>query len=289
MVETGIVEIGDLALESGLVLENVQLAYERTGRPGAPLVLVCHALTENHAAVGTDESQGWWSGLVGVGKSIDTNEVSVISFNALGGNDGSTGPFAINPVTGGLYRNSFPEVTIRDMVHAERKALTVLGVNRVCAIIGGSLGGMRVLEWGIMYPEDMDILFPMAVTPHSNKIGGVLHQPENITNDMGGFYPLLRAMKTHDIGRGRGGVEIASHRISAKVVAFAFTHDPLYSSEDIRAFVHLIPHSTYCLVNTKNGHDRFLSDFEKWGFVIKQSMEVAKCRQSKLPYSASAL
>jgi homoserine acetyltransferase len=288
-VKTGIVEIGNLTLESGVVLENVQLAYERKGSLDRPIVLVCHALTGSHVTVGTDENPGWWSGLVGQGKSIDTNELSVISFNALGGSDGSTGPLAVNPATGELYRNLFPEVTIRDMVHAERRALTVLGVNRLRVVIGGSLGGMRVLEWGILYPEDMDILFPMASTSQSTKIGSMQSPLGNSGNDMESFYPLIRAMNTHDIGRGRGGVEIASRRISAKVVAFAFTHDPMFPTDEIRTFVHQIPNSIYCLVNTTNGHEGFLTEFEKWGLVIKQSMEVAVCRQSKLLYLASAL
>lgn len=288
-MKTGIVEIGNLTLESGVVLENVQLAYERKGRLDRPIVLVCHALTGSHVTVGTDENPGWWSGLVGQGKSIDTNELSVISFNALGGSDGSTGPLAVNPATGELYRNLFPEVTIRDMVHAERKALTILGVNRLRGVIGGSLGGMRVLEWGILYPKDMDILFPMASTSQSPKCGRMLSPLGQSGNDMESFYPLIRAMNTHDIGRGRGGVEIASRRISAKVVAFAFTHDPMFPTEEIRTFVHLIPNSIYCLVNTTNGHEGFLTEFEKWGLVINQSMEVAVCRQSKSLYLASAL
>ena len=103
-------------------------------------------------------------------KGLIRMKFSVISFNALGGNDGSTGPLSINPVTGEPYRNLFPEVTIRDMVHAERKALTTLGINQFRAVMGGALGGMRVLEWGILYPEDMDILFPMAAIPQSNKV-----------------------------------------------------------------------------------------------------------------------
>lgn len=286
IVKTGIVEIGNMTLESGVVLENVQLAYERKGSLDRPNVLVCHALTGSHMTVGTDDNPGWWSGLIGQGKSIDTNELSVISFNALGGSNGSTGPLAVNPATGEVYRNLFPEVTIRDMVHAERRALTVLGVNRLRAVIGGSLGGMRVLEWGILYPEDMDILFPMAATPQS---GSNLSPFGNSRNDMESFYPLIRAMNTHDIGRDRGGIEIASSQISAKVVAFAFTHDPIYPTEEIRTFVYLIPNSIYCLVNTKNDHESFLTEFEKWGLVIKQSMEVAVCRQSKSLYLASAL
>jgi len=288
-VKTGIVEIGKMTLESGVVLENVQLAYERKGSLDRPIVLVCHALTGSHVTVGTDENPGWWSGLVGQGKSIDTNGLSVISFNALGGSNGSTGPLSVNPATGEFYRNLFPEVTIRDMVHAERRALTVLGVKRLRAVIGGSLGGMRVLEWGILYPEDMDILFPMAVAPQSTKIGSGPSPFGNSRNDMESFYPLIRAMNTHDIGRDRGGIEIASSLISAKVVAFAFTNDPMCPTEVTRTFVHMIPNSIYCLVNTKNGHESFLTEFEKWGLVINQSMEVAVCRQSKSLYLASAL
>ena len=79
-----------------------------------------------------------------------------------------------------------------------------------------------------MYPEDMDVLFPMAVTPQLTKIGSRPSPFGNSRNDMESFYPLIRAMNTHDIGRERGGIEMASIRISAKVVAFAFTHDPMY-------------------------------------------------------------
>ncbi|KAA0955835.1 alpha/beta fold hydrolase [Sporosarcina sp. ANT_H38] len=288
-METGIVEIGNLTLESGVILRDVQLAYERKGSLDRPVVLVCHALTGNHTTVGTDESPGWWSGLIGPGKTIDTNQNCVISINALGGSDGSTGPLTVNPDTGEAYRNLFPEVTIRDMVHAERKALAILGVNRIRAIIGGAFGGMRALEWGILYPDDMDILYPMAAKSQSNKIGNSSYTKKNNDNEMESFYPLIRAMKSHNIGRGRGGVELASRRITAKVVALAFTNDLMYSTEEIRAFVHLIPNSIYCLVNTKHGHDSFLTEFEKWGLVVKQSMEVAKWRQSKSLYLVSAL
>ena len=289
IVETEIIKIGNLTLESGVVLRNVQLAYERKGSLDRPIVLVCHALTGNHVTVGTAENPGWWSGFVGPNKSINTNEFSVITFNALGGSDGSTGPLSVNPDTGNSYRNQFPEVTLRDMVHAERLALKLLGVNQLSAVIGGALGGMRVLEWGILYPEVMDLLIPMGAKPQSAKSGNVLYPFENSGNAMENFYPLIRAMKTHDIGRGRGGIELASRRITAKMVAMAFTDDPLYSTEEVRKFVHLIPNSIYCLVNTKQGHDSYLTEFEKWGLVIKQSMEVAKCRQSRLLYSASAL
>lgn len=304
-MRTGFVNIGSLRLESGIMLENVQLAYERIiGRPDAQTVLVCHALTESHETVGTDKNPGWWSGLIGRGKSIDTNQFSVISFNVLGGCDGSTGPLSINPSTGEPYDSRFPEITIRDMVHAERKALTVLGVERLRAVIGASLGGMRVLEWGILYAEDMDVLVPIAVTPKLNAYGVGMHAIGNDTSfssdeyagpafvkhfDPNSYYTLLGAMNTHDIGRGRGGIQKASHQLSAKVVALAFTHDLIYPTEEIQAFAHLVEDSSYILINTEYGHDGFLTEFDKWGLIIKQFMEVAVCRRSKSLYSVSAL
>ncbi len=301
---TGFVNIGSLRLESGITLENVQLAYERIGRPEAQTVLVCHTLTGDHETVGTTKNPGWWSGLVGPGKSVDTNQYSVISFNVLGGCDGSTGPLSINPSTGESYDSLFPEITIRDMVHAERKALTVLGVDRLLAVIGASLGGMRVLEWGILYAEDMDVLIPIAVTPTLGAYGVGLHA---IGSDIGlgndaftgstlvkhfdpnSYFTLLGAMNTHDIGRGRGGIASAARQFSAKVVVFAYTHDLIYPAEEIQAFAHLVENSSYVLMNTEYGHGGFLTEFDKWGLIIKQFMEVAVCRQSKSLYSVSAL
>ncbi len=301
---TGFVNIGSLRLESGIMLENVQLAYERIGRPEEQTVLVCHALMGNHETVGTTKNPGWWSGLVGPGKSVDTNQFSVISFNVLGGCDGSTGPSSVNPSTGESYDSLFPEVTIRDMVHAERKALTILGVDRLRAVIGASLGGMRVLEWGVLYADDMDVLVPIAVTPTLSAYGVGLHAIGSDTGfgddtytgttlvkhfDRNSYYTLLGAMNTHDIGRGRGGVLNATRQLSAKVVALAFTHDLIYPTEEIQAFAHLVEGSSYILINTEYGHDGFLTEFDKWGLIIKQFMEVAVCRQSKSLYSVSAL
>jgi len=162
--EYGVVCIGNLELESGEVLPKVELAYERVGQRDGETILVCHALTGNQFTVGTND-QGWWSGLISSGKYIDTSTYQVITFNVLGGCSGSTGPLSINPNTGELYKNSFPFVTVRDMVHAQAKALQKMGIRRVRAIIGGSLGGMQVLEWGLLYPSYSDLLILLAVTP----------------------------------------------------------------------------------------------------------------------------
>lgn len=165
------VSIGNLVLESGEVLENAVLVYERCGKEDGPVILACHALTGDQYAVGTEDCPGWWSGLIGPGKAVDTTVFQVITFNVLGGCSGSTGPLSVNPKTGELYRASFPAITIQDMVQAEFQALKELGIAHLAAVIGGSLGGMKTLEWGRAHPEFIDIIFPLAVTPAYSDYG----------------------------------------------------------------------------------------------------------------------
>jgi len=162
----GTVQIGDLELESGKTLKMVEIAYERVGPVDAPAILVTHALTGNQYAVGEGKKESWWSGLIGAHRWIDTNQFQVITTNVIGGCSGSTGPNSINPATGKLYRTQFPFITIRDIVRAQYIALRQLGIDHLHAVIGGSLGGMQVLEWGIMYPTFMNVLIPIAVTPY---------------------------------------------------------------------------------------------------------------------------
>ncbi|WP_407270730.1 homoserine O-acetyltransferase [Radiobacillus sp. PE A8.2] len=166
--ETGTIDIGELVLESGKTLPKVELAYERIGSTSDPVILICHALTGSQHAVGTEESPGYWANLIKSGGYIDSDQFQTISFNVLGGCNGSTGPLSINPITGEAYRTDFPFVTVRDMVNAQYKALKQLGIDHVKAVTGGSLGGMQALEWGILYPDYMDLLFPVAVTPYLN-------------------------------------------------------------------------------------------------------------------------
>ncbi len=160
------VSIGALLLENGEKLPNVEIAYERVGNPDGEVVVVCHALTGNQESVGSEASPGWWSSFIGPDLYIDTNKFQVITMNVLGGCNGSTGPSSINPETGCKYGADFPAITIRDMVHSQHHALSKIEIKSVKAIIGGSLGGMQVLEWGTLYPEFSEILVPMAVTPY---------------------------------------------------------------------------------------------------------------------------
>ncbi|MBM7622263.1 homoserine O-acetyltransferase [Bacillus tianshenii] len=163
---TGSVRIDRLELVNGEVLDKVEIAYEQVGNKNGELIIVCHALTGNQFAKGTETEKGWWHSFIGPESYIDTNDYQVITMNVLGGCNGSTGPTSLNPDTGERYGRDFPSVTVRDMVHAQYLALRMLGYEKAKAVIGGSLGGMQVLEWGILYPDYADILIPMAVTPY---------------------------------------------------------------------------------------------------------------------------
>ncbi|MBU6081947.1 homoserine O-acetyltransferase MetX [Allobacillus halotolerans] len=163
-VQHGSVSIPNFSLESGEQLDEIHLAYEQCGPIDAPTILVCHALTGNQFAVGTDTKPGWWRGLIHESGYIDTACYQVITFNVLGGCDGSTGPGSSQP-NGEPYQDQFPTLTVRDLVEAQFVALNILGIDQLKAVIGGSLGGMQVLEWGLMYPDYMEAIFPIAVTP----------------------------------------------------------------------------------------------------------------------------
>lgn len=212
---------GPLLLSSGEILPEVQLTYERTGPIDAPVVLVCHALTGHAETVGTDEVPGWWNGLISKDGFIDTNEFQVITFNVLGGCNGSTGPLSIDPSTNEPYRNNFPKISIQDMVQAQKQALEVLGIEQVHTIIGGSLGGMQALEWGLMYPSFMDKLIVLAATPYLTDYGIAYNHIARtaITSDPNfnnGLYENMSDLKGFEIARMIGMVSYRSPELFAK-------------------------------------------------------------------------
>ena len=157
------------ALEWGGRLTEVRLAYETWGRldeQASNAVLVCHALTgDSHAAGDSGPSHptaGWWSEMIGPGKAIDTDRYFVVCSNVVGGCQGTTGPADVDPADGRRYGPRFPVVTIRDMVRAQALLADHLGIRRWLGVVGGSMGGMQVLEWAAMYPRRVRSILPLA-------------------------------------------------------------------------------------------------------------------------------
>jgi homoserine O-acetyltransferase len=158
-----------MPLDSGETLGPITLAYETYGRLNAErsnAILICHALSgDAHAAGLTPDGKiGWWDDCIGPGKAFDTNKFFVICSNVIGGCQGSTGPSSINPRTGKPYALGFPVVTIADMVRAQRHLIDYLGIEKLLAIAGGSMGGMQVLQWTVSYPERVRAALPLATT-----------------------------------------------------------------------------------------------------------------------------
>ncbi|HEX5049340.1 MAG TPA: homoserine O-acetyltransferase [Gammaproteobacteria bacterium] len=197
-VETQFLDLpGPLALECGENLSGVRIAYETYGTLAPArdnVILVCHALSgdahaagysSTPAAAGTRDgfaaedrdadrgrSLGWWDGMIGPGKAFDTDRFFVVSTNLLGGCRGTTGPSSTNPDTGRPYGSDFPVITVADMVSAQRGFLAELGIERLAAVAGGSLGGMQALEWAVRYGDDVEAIVAIAST-HALRPQGV--------------------------------------------------------------------------------------------------------------------
>jgi homoserine O-acetyltransferase len=167
-----------LPLDSGAALSPWQIAYQTYGTLNAErsnAVLVCHALTgdqhvaNRHPVTGR---AGWWDIMVGPGRPIDTDRFFVVCANVLGGCSGTTGPASLDPGTGRAYGLAMPVVTIADMVRAQARLVDHLGIGQLFAVVGGSMGGMQVLEWGATYGHRVFAAVPIAA--------GTRHSPQNI-------------------------------------------------------------------------------------------------------------
>ena len=161
----------EMPLENGAKLGPITIAYETYGkmdRDRRNIILILHALSgDSHVAgyYAEDETKpGWWDIMVGPGKGIDTNKYFVVCSNVIGGCMGSTGPASSNPKTRKPYGLDFPMVTIGDMVRAQKALMDHLGIKNILAVVGGSIGGMQVLEWCLRYPEMVVSAIPLATT-----------------------------------------------------------------------------------------------------------------------------
>ena len=261
-VETRYLDLpGPVRLDCGRSLERVRVAYETYGELSPErdnVVLVCHALSGDAHAAGvsatpseastrdgfgaddrdgsTGRGLGWWDGMIGPGKAFDTDRYFVVSTNLLGGCRGTTGPSSTDPATGQPYGSDFPVITVADMVRTERAFLDALGIDRLAAVAGGSLGGMQALEWAVLYPDQVDAVVAIASTHalHPQGVAWNAIAREAIKGDPawqgGDYYGTGRAPDA-----GMGVARMVGHvtYLSALALEEKF-HRRLQHSEDIR-------------------------------------------------------
>lgn len=350
------VDIGSLALEMGGGLPQVRVAYETWGTlnaAGDNAIMVEHALTGDSHVAGPagagHPTPGWWDGLVGPGRPLDTDHWFVVASNVLGGCQGTTGPSSQAP-DGRPWGSRFPFVTVRDQVAAEARLADQLGISAWAAVLGGSMGGMRALEWAVTRPErvrrcivlacsayasaeqiawcqpqllairqdarffggdyydqqqgpdlglglarriahvtyrsepELDTRFGRQAQGGEQPLGGggryavesyLDHHADKLANrfDANSYVVLTESMNSHDVGRGRGGVEAALQRVTADLVVVAIDSDRLYpprlSHEIARAS--LRPGSVH-VITSDHGHDGFLIEVGQVGAIIRETM-----------------
>ncbi|GLK18359.1 homoserine O-acetyltransferase MetX [Herbiconiux flava] len=346
--------IGDVVFETGETVPNVQIAYQSYGtlspaRDNA--VLVLHALTGdsnlNHPAEPGHPTDGWWPGLVGPGLPIDTDRWFVVAPNMLGGCQGTTGPSSMAP-DGAEWGARFPFTTIVDQVRAQHALSEVLGIDRWAAVVGGSMGGMQVLEWAVRYPEAMERIAVIAAPAFSSadQIGlnsvqvqairadpafnggdyydaadgdGPHHglalarrmallnyrSPSELNDrfrrswqsgldplggggrfavesyldfhgnkftrrfDANSYITLVEAMNSHDLARGRAGVQAALESVRATALVVGIDSDRLFPVADQELIARHLPNTLDgdrpVVIESKFGHDGFLIEFDVVG------------------------
>jgi homoserine O-acetyltransferase len=211
--------LGSLTLDGGQLLPDVTIAYEAYGRlapDGRNAILITHGYTSNHHAAGrygpSAGKVGWWDRLIGPGKAIDTERFMVISSNVLGSCYGTTGPGSINPMTNKPYGPGFPDITMRDIVRAQRELLARLGVTHLVAVAGPSLGGRQAFQWAVTYPDFVDGIVAVASSPKGQGKDDSVHQLlQRLSTDpnwndgwyyeRGGITPTLAAIRLETLKR----------------------------------------------------------------------------------------
>lgn len=315
-------------VESGDELPGLQLAYHSWGRLNADrdnAILVVPALT------GNSNARDWWGPLIGAGRPLDTDQHCVICISNPGSPYGSTSPVTFQE--SGTDPTSFPDITIRDIVRAEHRLLTALGITQLESVIGGSLGGMVSLEWPLLYPEYVNTMVTIGSSArHSawcigisalqreaiisdpdwkdgrygdqqpaqglglarkiamisyrssrsfqRRFGRELqeghenyyavesyldYQGEKLVDrfDANCYLVLTEIMDTHDVGRGRDGYESALEQIGCPTLVVGIDSDILYPSEEQQELARLIPDAEYYEIESDNGHDAFLIEFDQ--------------------------
>ena len=348
-------EVGTITLEARGALPDVTVAYETWGTLNAArdnAVLVLHALTGDSHVSGPagpgHPTAGWWDALVGPGRALDTDRWFVVAPNVLGGCQGTSGPSSKAP-DGRAWGSRFPFLTVRDQVEAEARLADRLGIDAWASVIGGSMGGMRVLEWAVTHPDRVRTALVLASSalataeqiawcePQLLAIrsdpawhGGDYHEhpgPGPVTGlgiarriahttyrselelaerfgrraqgeeqplggggryavesyldhhasklaarfDPGSYVVLTEAMNSHDVGRGRGGVERALRRVSADLVVAAVDSDRLYPPRLSEEIVAATPTARpLVMVESPYGHDGFLIETHQVATAVRE-------------------
>ena len=320
-------------LESGEQLPELTIAYH-TSAPlynGKKVLWICHALTANSNPV------EWWEVMTGPGKCFDPEEYFIVCANVLGSCYGSTGPMSMNPNTGTPYYDSFPLISIRDMVAAHFLLSKHIGIDRIDLIIGASIGGFQAMEfalchpelcnrlvliacnarvspWGTAYNESQRMAILADSTYHERRAGGgenglaaarsiallsyrsyagyglsqqeshpdtfisqkaasyQQYQGEKLRRrfDAYSYMALTKSFDTHNVGRGRGGVERALQTIRAKTLCIGITGDQIFPPHEVLFMSQHIPNAHYVSINSDFGHDGFLLEWKALTQVISQ-------------------
>ncbi|GAA4355582.1 homoserine O-acetyltransferase MetX [Angustibacter luteus] len=354
-------DVGTLTLEARGALPDVTVAYETWGTLNAArdnAVLVLHALTgDSHVsgpATSGHPTAGWWDALVGPGRALDTDQWFVVAPNVLGGCQGTTGPASPAP-DGRAWGSRFPFLTVRDQVAAEARLADRLGIDSWASVIGGSMGGMRVLEWAVTYPDRLRSAVVLASTAYATAeqiawcepqllairadaqwAGGDYHELDgpgpvaglgiarriaHVTYrselelaerfgrsaqgdeqpiggsgryavesyldhhadklhrrfDAGSYVVLTEAMNSHDVGRGRSGVQQALGRVTCDLYVASVDSDRLYPPRLSEEIVAAVPTARPLLtVSSPYGHDGFLIETSQVGEVVRRSLASAR-------------
>lgn len=321
-------------LESGETLPDLTIAYHTYGRPRPDMsnvVWVCHALTAD------SDVAGWWPHTVERGCFLDPERWFTVCANIIGSHYGSTGPLSVDPATGTPYYSTFPRLTIRDMARAHALLADHLGIGRIHALVGSSVGGFQALEWIAEEPERFDRLVLIATdakaTPWSIAIDetqrmailadstygeprpdaaqaglaaaraiGLLtyrgsrgydltqqdppdhdpaaphrattyqrYQGEKLVRrfNVYSYMTILNAFDTHDIGRGRGGVDAALASIKADTIVIGISSDIIFTPQDMRSLASRIPGAIYKEIDSEFGHDGFLVEHGRLNEILK--------------------
>ncbi|MFY1599562.1 homoserine O-acetyltransferase MetX [Micromonospora sp. WMMD737] len=356
--EVGVIDIGSVTLENGQVIDDVSIAVQRWGELSPSrdnVVMVLHALTgDSHITgpAGPDHpTPGWWDGVAGPGAPIDTDRWCAVSTNVLGGCRGSTGPGSPAP-DGNAWGSRFPAVSIRDQVTADLAVLDRLGISEVAAVIGGSMGGARALEWMIAHPDNVRAGLVLAVGARatadqigtqSSQVAAIRSDPDwcggdyygtgrspelgmqiarrfaHLTYrgeselddrfgndpqdgedpgtggrysvqsyleyqgrklvsrfDAGTYVTLTDALSSHDVGRGRGGIEAALRDCRVPAIVGGITSDRLYPLRLQAELAELLPGCDGLdVVDSKYGHDGFLLETDAVGKLIRRTLDLA--------------